>query len=306
MRSLLQLGLDFLGAPDPAAPAHAPASLPAPRPSDDVLLSPPALPLSEVCEPGVWHHPRGNRLLKLSNCEVAYEFKRSQRRTIGLSVGPEGLSVRAPRWTPVAEVEALLHDKAAWVLDKLQRARERAGELAQAKTTWANGAELEFLGQRVRLRLDPTHGFVQVGAVLEPPASDAQERVATLRLGLAQNASEAQIRDAAQAWLMRQAKRVFAERLDHFAPQLGVRYTRLRLSSASTRWGSASADGTIRLNWRLIHLKMEMVDYVVVHELSHLRHMDHSPQFWDVVAGVLPDHKQRRQALRRSALPLTE
>jgi predicted metal-dependent hydrolase len=306
MRSLLQLGLDFLGAPDPVAPAHAPASLPAPSPPDDALLSPSALPLSEVCQPGVWPHPRGNRLLKLSNCEVVYEFKRSQRRTIGLSVGSEGLSVRAPRWTPVAEVEALLHAKAAWVLDKLQRARKRAGELAQARTTWANGAELNFLGQRVRLMLDATHGFVQVGAVLEPPASDAAERVATLRLGLAQNASEAQVRDAAQAWLMRQAKRVFTERLDHFAPQLGVRHTRLRLSSASTRWGSASADGTIRLNWRLIHLSMEMVDYVVVHELSHLRHMDHSPLFWDVVAGVLPDHKQRRRALRQSALPLAE
>jgi hypothetical protein len=306
MRSLQQLALDFLGAPGPAASAHAPASLTAPRPSDDALLSPSALPFSDVFQPGSWQHPRGNRLLKLSNCVVAYEFKRSQRRTIGLSVGPDGLSVRAPRWTPVAEVEALLHDKAAWVLDKLQRARERAGELARSRTCWANGAELDFLGQRVRLLLDPAHGFAQVGAVLQPPAGDAPERVATLRLGLAQNANEAQIRDAAQAWLMRQAKRVFAERLDHFGLQLGVRHTRLRLSSASTRWGSASADGTIRLNWRLIHLKIEMVDYVVVHELSHLRHMDHSPLFWDVVASVLPDHKQRRQALRQSTLPLAE
>ena len=306
MRSLLQLAFDFLGAPDPVAPAHEPAPLPAPRRSGDALQSAPALPLSEVCQPGAWSHPRGNRLLKLSTCDIAYEFSRSQRRTIGLSVGPDGLSVRAPRNTPMDEVETLLHDKAAWVLDKLQRARERAGELAQARTTWANGAELNFLGQRVRLLLDPAHDFVQVGAVLDPAADAAPNGIATLRLGLSHHASEAQIRDAAQAWLMRQAKRVFAERLDHFAPQLGVRHTRLRLSSASTRWGSASADGTIRLNWRLIHLKMEMVDYVVVHELSHLRHMDHSPQFWGVVAGVLPDHKQRRQALRKSALPLAD
>jgi predicted metal-dependent hydrolase len=304
MQGLLQLAFDFLGGRDPIAPQSTPAAMP-----DSALAtakSSPALPMPEVFQPGTWHHPRGNRLLKLANCEVAYEFKRSQRRTIGLSVGPDGLSVRAPRWTPVAEVEALLHDKAAWVLDKLQRARERAGELAQARTSWANGAELDFLGQRVRLLLDPAHGFAQVGAVLEPAGDGAADGLGTLRLGLARNANEAQIRDAAQAWLMRQAKRVFAERLDHFAPQLGVRHTRLRLSSASTRWGSASADGSIRLNWRLIHLKMEMVDYVVVHELSHLRHMDHSPQFWDVVASVLPDHKQRRQALRQSALPLAE
>ena len=127
-----------------------------------------------------------------------------------------------------------------------------------------------------------------------------------LYLGLAGNASETQVRDAAQAWLMRQAKRVFAERLDHFAPQLGVQYSRLRLSSAGTRWGSASVDGTIRLNWRLIHLKQDMLDYVVVHELSHLHHMDHSPQFWDVVARVMPDHAQRRRALKEAAVPLGE
>lgn len=310
MQRLLQMAFDFWGGPESAAPAAQPEVLGAAAAAAPLRFplanAPSALPMSEVFQPGTWHHPRANRLLKLSNCEVAYEFSRGKRRTIGLSVGPDGLSVRAPRWTPLAEVEALLRDKAAWVLEKLQGARERAGELAQARTTWANGADLNFLGQRVRLQLDPAHGFKQVGAVLEPAAGDTPDGVATLRLGLAQNANEAQIRDAAQAWLMRQAKRVFAERLDHFAPQLGVQYQKLRLSGAATRWGSASVDGTIRLNWRLIHLKMEMVDYVVVHELSHLHHMDHSPQFWDVVASVLPHHKQLRQALRKSAVPLAE
>ena len=242
----------------------------------------------------------------LAGCEVAFEFKRAQRRTIGLSVGPEGLRVSAPRATPLSEVDALLHRKARWVLDKLQRAQQRAGELAQARTVWADGAELHYLGQPLRLVLDPAHSFNGVGAALEPAAPGVAHAVATLRLGLAHNASEAQIRDAAQAWLMRQAQAVFTQRLNHFAPQLGVRYEKLRLSSASTRWGSASANGTIRLNWRLIHLKLSMVDYVVVHELSHLRHMDHSPQFWDVVASILPDHVQRRQALKRAAVPLRD
>ena len=280
-----------------------PVAPPAQQPSASALPSVPTLPLSQVFAPGTWHHPRANRLLRLPSCEVAYEFKRGKRRTIGLSVGPEGLSVRAPRWTPLGEVEAMLHERAQWVLDKLQQARARADDLAQARTVWTDGALFDFLGQRVQLVLDPAHGFAQVGAVLEPGTGDETAR---LRLGLAHNAVEAQIRDAAQAWLMRQAKRVFAERLDHFAPQLGVRYQKLRLSSAGTRWGSASADGCIRLNWRLIHLKMEMVDYVVVHELSHLRHMDHSPQFWEVVASVMPDHQQRRRALRQAAVPLGE
>jgi predicted metal-dependent hydrolase len=257
--------------------------------------------MSAVFQPGTWHHPRANRCVRLAGCEVGYEFKRGKRRTIGLSVGPEGLSVRAPRWTTVGEVEAFIQEKSGWVLDKLRASRERAGALERARTVWSDGAEFDFLGQRVRLVLDSAHVFASAGAALEPGDGDA---LPVLRLGLARTATEVQIRDAAQAWLMRQAQQVFSESLQRFAPQLGVSYSKLRLSSAGTRWGSASADGTIRLNWRLIHLKPEMIDYVVVHELSHLRHMDHSPQFWDVVASVMPDHLDRRQALRRVAVPL--
>ena len=308
MKQLLQMAFDFLGGPDPvlpeslSAPKASPTPVPAPTPRDP--KAPTALPLSDVFQPATWHHPRANRLIMLGEVEVAYEFKRGKRKTIGLSVGKEGLTVSAPRWSPLGEVEALIRAKASWVLEKLQKAHERAGELAQAKTVWADGAEFDVLGKRVRLVLDPAQASSHASADLQTAETDGA--MPTLRLGVARNATEAQIRDAAQAWLMRQAKRVFTERLDHFAPQLGVSYSRLRLSSAGTRWGSASVDGTIRLNWRLIHLKMEMVDYVVVHELSHLRHMDHSAQFWEVVAEVMPDHALRRKALKHSGLSLDD
>ncbi|MBW8316384.1 MAG: M48 family metallopeptidase, partial [Hydrogenophaga sp.] len=120
MQRFVQLALDFLTGPEPVVLSQPPAPVAKPRPA-----APPAEPLSEVFQPGTWHHPRANRLLKLGSCDVAYEFKRGKRRTIGLSVGPDGLSVSAPRWTPVGEVEALLHDKAGWVLEKLQNARQR-------------------------------------------------------------------------------------------------------------------------------------------------------------------------------------
>jgi len=296
MQRFVQLALDLFAGPDPVP---APTAVPVGRAPVEPAAAP-AEPLSAVFQPGTWHHPRANRLLRLGACEVAYEFKRGKRRTIGLTVRPEGLSVSAPRWTPVGEVEAFIHQKADWVLDKLRASRERAGELDRARTEWADGCEFNYLGGRTRLVLDPTQTHAQR---LEPAGADG---LSVLRLGLSRHATAQQVRDAAQAWLMRQAKALFAERLAHFAPALGVSYKTLRLSSAGTRWGSASADGTIRLNWRLIHLSTEMIDYVVVHELSHLRHMDHSPQFWDVVASVMPDHAQRRQALRRAAVPLGE
>ena len=116
-------------------------------------------------------------------------------------------------------------------------------------------------------------------------------------------ASAEQIRDVVQAWLMRQARRVFQERLDHFAPLLGVQWSKLTLSNAGKRWGSARIDGSIRLNWRLIHMRLSVIDYVVVHELSHLRVMDHSPLFWDTVRSVVPDYAALREQLKNEPTP---
>ena len=126
----------------------------------------------------------------------------------------------------------------------------------------------------------------------------------TLHLALPQTATPEQIRDTVQSWLQRQARRVFLERCEIYARQLGVRCTRLALSSAQTRWGSASADGSVRLNWRLIHFGLSVIDYVVTHELAHLREMNHGPAFWDVVRAALPDYEAARGALRHEVLPV--
>jgi predicted metal-dependent hydrolase len=81
-----------------------------------------------------------------------------------------------------------------------------------------------------------------------------------------------------------------------------VRVTKLGLSSAATRWGSASADGAVRLHWRLVHFAMPIVDYVVAHELAHLREMNHSAAFWDVVRSVVPGFEASREALKDEQL----
>lgn len=243
--------------------------------------------------PLVWRHPRANRECRLGDVVVAYEFQRGQRRTIGLNVGAQGLSVRAPRWTPLGEVEAFVRSKAGWVLDKLRLVHESQRN-APLPQVWRDGATVPYLGRLLVLVLDPSHAFQGAGAVQQ------DER---LLVGLAHGAAPERLRDTVHAWWMREAKRIFTERLEHFGPRLGVRHTRLRLSSAGTRWGSASADGSIRLNWRLVHLSLDMIDYVVAHELSHLREMNHSPDFWGVVHSVMPDYEQRRQALKRVRLP---
>lgn len=299
-----QLLLDLFGAvagiaPDsqpnqPSAPAQQAPAAP------DLIVYEAPLPLPQALAPARFSHPQANRHIVLGAARVDYLFRRGRRRTIGLAIGPDGLQVSAPRWTTVAEVEAALHEKSRWVLAKLSASRQRLAEQAAARIDWRDGAALPYLGRALTLRLDPRQQHGCAGAVLDA-AEQAGE--GTLWLGLPAAASAVQLRDATQAWLLGQARRLFTARLDHFAPRLQVRWQRLTLSSAGTRWGSASADGSIRLNWRLIHFSETLIDYVVVHELAHLREMNHSARFWQHVQDVLPDYGERRGALKESVAP---
>jgi len=243
----------------------------------------------------VFRHPRGQRDIRFGEHIVAYELRRARRRSIGFAISADGLTVSAPRWVGIGDVEAALREKAPWILRKLHEQRERARRLSDARVDWRDGTTLPFLGRTVVVRLDAKAS----GAVLDAGTG-------ALHLGLPQGAAPAQIRDVVQSWLQRQARRVFDERCQLFAARLNVRMKRLSLSSAATRWGSASADGSIRLNWRLVHFALPVIDYVVTHELAHLREMNHSAAFWGVVRSVLPEYEQARGVLRDEVLPVFE
>jgi predicted metal-dependent hydrolase len=280
-----------------AEPVRAPIEA-APTPA---LAPAPAVPAAENPLPATFRHPRANREARLNGHLVAYEFRRARRKSIGFVIGADGLVVSAPRWVGLREIESAVHERARWILAKLQEQDERARRLASAKVDWRDGTTIPFLGETVIVVLDTR----STGAILNT-AHDTLPGVPrlTLHVGLPQSATPEQIRDAVQSWLQRQARRIFEERCRHFASQLGVRMTRLSLSSATTRWGSAGADGAIRLNWRLVHFAMASIDYVVAHELAHLREMNHSAAFWDVVRSVMPDFEVARGTLRDDALPV--
>ena len=277
---LAQLALDFFTGGDPEPLSPAPGATAGP------LLVP------EPLTNGVgFVHATANRHALLHGVTVSYRFERSRRKSIGFTVGPEGLVVRAPGWVPLREVDAAVQEKAAWILAKLQQMRERARQPVAPAIEWVHGADLPYLGGAVRLCV-LAHG----------QEHDVPDGVTALPLSLPPGASATQVREAAEAWFRKKARQLFEERLAHFAPQLGVQWRRLSLSSARTRWGSARADGHIRLNWRLIHLPLTQIDYVVVHELAHLRVMDHSPRFWDTVGEVMPDWRERRRLLQDHAV----
>ncbi len=288
-----------VAAPEAAVPPVATVPKPpAPAPRGGAAVAQPS-----GLAPAVFRHPQADREIRLKEHLVAYALKRARRRSIGFIVGVEGLSVNAPKWVGIGDIEAALQEKAAWILKKLREQQERGQRLQAARVDWRDGTSIPFLGETVIVVLDPR----TTGAVLNTDASSLPgvPRL-TLHIGLPHTAAPEQIRDTVQSWLQRQAKRVFEERCRLFTDRLGVRYTRLSLSSAQTRWGSASADGSIRLNWRLIHFALHTIDYVVAHELAHLREMNHSPRFWDVVRSVLPDYERARGVLKDDVLPVFE
>lgn len=302
MHALLRYTLDLFAPDDGPARTAAPTAPNRPVPPSDTPIHPAA---STPPDAAVFRHPRANREVRLCGNLVGYEFKRGKRRTIGFSVGVDGLVVHAPKWVSLTDVQQALEEKSRWIVRKLLETRDRHERMHANRIEWRDGAQLPFLGASMRIVLDPSQAFAGAGACLHVPDPLAgQDAGCELRMGLPQLASEQQIRDMVQAWLMRQARRVFIERLDHFAPRLQVQWRKLSLSSAGTRWGSARADGSIRLHWRLIHFRMDVIDYVVAHELSHLRVMDHSPRFWDTVRSVMPDYEAQRGKLKEESLPL--
>ena len=302
MQRLVQLALDLF---DPPAPENIDEKEP-PELDGKALTATEnvafdalhAAPLQSLLAPASFRHPQASREVVLGHAVVAYALQRARRRSIGFTVGADGLSVRAPTWVTLAAVDAALREKSAWILRKLGEARERQQRLEHARIVWQDGAVLPYLGAPLRVVLDPCESVA--GAL----RADGEGAARQLHIGLPGVARPEQIRDAVQAWLMRGARQHFTERLDHFAPQLDVRWTRLGLSSAQTRWGSARADGSICLNWRLLHYTPAVIDYVVAHELAHLRVMDHSPRFWDTVRTVVPDYAALRRHLHDEPAPV--
>jgi predicted metal-dependent hydrolase len=270
----LQLTLPLFDTPPAAPPRHRPR------------LPPDAAPRARGgAPPGTPARAPGRRIARLGAHAVEYELRRSRRRTIGFYVDDTGLRVTAPRWVTLADIDAALADKERWILRKLVEWREHAQRRERLTVRWEDGGTVAFLGRTLTMRLD---------AATRRAALDGD----TLRVGLPADAEPERLRAAVQTWLQGQAREVFAQRLPIYSARLGQAPTRWRLSSARTRWGSCAPDGSIRLNWRLVHFPMEIVDYVVAHELAHLKEMNHGPRFWATVQALLPEYEAARSLLK--------
>lgn len=224
------------------------------------------------------------RAIRLDAGELAYVLKRSpRRRTLGLRIDGKGLTVNAPSRAPQHWVESVLREKAGWVLTKLRELEQQQGP----QPLWQDGEPLPFLGGHIRL--DVAAGAVRAPAVLSGE---------WLQVRLADPLDAAALQAKVMKWYRAQALACFGERVEIYAARLGVPLPPLRLSNARSCWGRCNARGEISLNWRLVKAPLQTIDYVVAHELAHLKHLNHSPAFWQVVGQLFPAHLQVRAALK--------
>jgi predicted metal-dependent hydrolase len=216
---------------------------------------------------------------------VAYTLNRSdRRRAISLTIDERGLRVSAPARASRRAIERELQRHGKWVLRKLAEWQARR----TPPLAWRDGETLMWLGQPLRLTLRNGHGDPQCdGGRLVVNAAESPDRAA--------------IEQQVVAWLKAQAMTCFQARTMRYLPVLEVPAPQIGLSNARTRWGSCHPGGRILLNWRLVQMPLRLIDYVVVHELAHLREMNHSSRFWRIVARVFPDYRALRKEIRGDA-----
>lgn len=219
-------------------------------------------------------------MVNSADLEIEYRYS-SRRRSIALTVTAQGkLVVTSPRGTPPVQISQALARHHNWIKEKAAERREAWGRLREGMVYYLGRPYPLASAGRPRDRGVPQGEEIRVLADLPACGGPA-------------------LRD----WLCRGAAAHIEGRLARYAPALGVKPRPLELAQWKRRWGECHPDGRLRFNWRLIMLPPEIIDYVVVHELAHLRVPGHNPRFWGQVAAILPDYRERRQWLNRYGAP---
>ncbi len=213
---------------------------------------------------------------------LRYHIRASQRRrTMAIQVRPGGeVRVMTPAAVSLSALRRFVMEHFTWI----QRKQQELVRPSSANTLH-DGGVVPYLDGALSLRLCLGAG--------------SRSRVIRDNAGLHVHAGDGtQVRDLLEGWYRRQARVHFTQRADHFAPLVGRRPASISIRGQRTRWGSCSARGAVSLNWRLLQAPARLLDYVVVHELCHLRHPNHSARFWGEVERVLPDYRAMRRELR--------
>jgi hypothetical protein len=208
------------------------------------------------------------------------QLTRTRRRTLAIIVEDDGrVVVRAPLRLRQEAIDEFVRAREAWILTKQRQAQERMSRFVPKR--YVGGEEFLYLGEPYQLEIEDHQR--------QPLLLNGCFRLSRAALPRAQAVFE--------RWYRRQALRVMSERVEAYAASHGFTFNRIKITSARKRWGSCGHNGNLSFAWRLVMAPHPVIDYVVVHELAHLKHRNHSKRFWSKVASILPDFRQREDWL---------
>jgi predicted metal-dependent hydrolase len=221
---------------------------------------------------------------------IKYELIYTRRKTLGIAVHPDKrVTVRAPLGSSLADVEAVVHKKSRWIRKKQQEFEEYPPALPPR--LYVSGETHLYLGQSYRLLVseDKSEGVALANGRLFLQVRDKTDLARKSKL--------------LEKWYRQQAKIIFRERLEAVYPRaahFGIPYPEMKIRKMKKRWGSCSTKGTILLNLRLIQTPKVSIDYVIIHELAHLKEHNHSRAYYNLLDRLMPDWREQRELLNRS------
>lgn len=231
--------------------------------------------------------------LNIQGTIIPYKERKSSRsKQLSLRVDYEKVTVVAPKRATAREIREFVKANQDWILAHWKKLLEMQRQIPNR--LYQDGEILSVLGQAYKLKILKTDQKMIALRFYH------EEKIIEIRLpeGLATEYQTEAIREILEKGLKRKARDVFQTKLKTFSIQMGVSYNSFRLKEQRTRWGSCSSKGNINLNWRVILAPEQIVDYLIIHELAHLKQMNHSSDFWEIVSQYCPDYAVSRQWLR--------
>ena len=228
-------------------------------------------------------------ILNYNNEIIHIEVVRSKRTTLCISIQKDGsVLIKAPLFLDEYKIREILEKKTEWILEKRKEVHQQQSR--KITRTYENGATLPYMGQEYPMEI--------LSGRKSSVCFDNDRMVLTLQSGT----NEEEIPALLKKWYKKQTLEIVNKRVKCYASLMGVTYGNISIKSRKKQWGTCDSNGDLTFSWRLSMASIEAIDYVVVHELCHRHHMDHSKQFWGQVKNVLPDYKQRQKWLEEHSV----
>jgi predicted metal-dependent hydrolase len=222
---------------------------------------------------------------------IEYQIIRSNRKTVTISILPtKKVEVGAPKYLSDKEIMHMVKNKASWIIKKLEEMPD-ALEL-QEKRKYEDGDKLLYRGKEYELRI-----------IMDSKIKNYEINIERDKIVAQINPKNKQaINDILEAWYKQRAKEFVYDRIKYYNSFLQKNIRNVRIKDQKKRWGSCSNLGNLNFNWRIIMMPEEMFDYIIVHELCHLKFLNHSKAYWKSVEEILPDYKEREKWIKLNAV----